>query len=56
VEGRLLCGVVAKPEPPGPKSEPPGPKGEAPSYSYPGGLPTPVDRSSRIVGRFQLKF
>jgi hypothetical protein len=27
-----------------------------PHYSYPGGLPKPIDRSSRIVGRFQVHF
>jgi hypothetical protein len=62
-EGRVLCGVVAKPEPPAPKPEPPAPKpeppatkGEPPSYSYPGGLPKPIDRSARVIGRFQLRF
>jgi len=36
-----FCGVVIRPEQP---------------YSYPGGLPKPVDRTSRIVGRFQIHF
>jgi hypothetical protein len=36
-----FCGVVVSPE------------GE---YSYPGGLPRPIDPSSRIVGRFKLQF
>lgn len=36
-----VCGVVGIPE-----SE----------YSYPGGLPRPIDSSSRIVGRFKLEF
>jgi hypothetical protein len=35
-----FCGVVAKPG----------------YYSYPRGLPKPVDRSTRIVGRFTLEF
>lgn len=33
-----FCGVVIKPGP----------------YSYPGGLPRPIDRSTRVVGRFTL--
>jgi len=56
VEGHRVCGVVAKPEPPTP--EPPGggpPPGPA-SYSYPGGLPKPIDRSARVVGRFVVRF
>ena len=36
-----VCGVVPKPV------------GE---YGYPGGLPKPIDRSSRIVARFTLRF
>ncbi|MGH2855269.1 MAG: hypothetical protein ACRDLF_13875 [Solirubrobacteraceae bacterium] len=28
----------------------------APPYSYPGGLPKPIDRSTRIVGYFQVTF
>ncbi len=39
-EGRRVCGVVVKP----------------PRYSYPGGLPKPIDAASRIVGRFQVRF
>jgi hypothetical protein len=35
-----VCGVVVKPG----------------YYSYPGGLPKPVDRSTRIVGHFRLHF
>ena len=27
-----------------------------PSYSYPGGLPRPLDSSSRIIGRFTVRF
>jgi len=34
-----FCGVIANPGP----------------YSYPGGLPRPIDASARIVGRFQLR-
>jgi hypothetical protein len=56
VEGRVVCGVVAKPEPPTPRHEPPAPKGEPPSYSYPGGLPKPIDRSAHVLGRFKLRF
>jgi hypothetical protein len=40
-EGRRVCGVVVKP----PRY-----------YSYPGGLPKPIDAASRIVGRFQVRF
>jgi hypothetical protein len=40
--GIPVCGVVPYPAP-------------AP-YSYPGGLPPPLDRSTRIVGRFQVSF
>ncbi len=39
--GLPFCGVVIRPEQP---------------YSYPGGLPKPIDRASRIVGRFQIHF
>lgn len=39
-EGRRVCGVAVR----------------YPSYSYPGGLPKPIDRASRIVGRFQVRF
>ena len=58
VEGRVVCGVVANPEPHPTAGEPPtpAPKGQPPSYSYPGGVPVPVDRSARIVARFQLRF
>lgn len=38
--GRRVCGVVIRPSP----------------YSYPGGLPKPLDHSTHIVGRFQIKF
>jgi hypothetical protein len=56
VEGRPVCGVVAPPE-----KQPPAetPKAESPPpavYSYPGGLPRPIDRSSRVVGHFQVSF
>jgi hypothetical protein len=27
-----------------------------PSYTYPGGLPKPIDRTTRIVGHFQVQF
>ncbi|HWX74041.1 MAG TPA: hypothetical protein VNZ05_01980 [Solirubrobacteraceae bacterium] len=54
VEGRRVCGVVANPEP-HPREEPPR-KGEMPRYSYPGGLPAPIDRSARIIVRFELRF
>lgn len=27
-----------------------------PSYSYPGGLPRPLDSSSRVIGRFTVRF
>jgi hypothetical protein len=37
----IVCGVIVRPE-----SE----------YSYPRGLPRPIDSSSRIVGRFVLRF
>jgi hypothetical protein len=36
-----FCGVVVQP---------------VSEYSYPGGLPRPIDPSSRIVGRFSLRF
>ena len=39
-EGRRVCGVVVR--------EPP--------YSYPGGLPRPIDSSSRVIGRFEVRF
>jgi hypothetical protein len=39
--GLPFCGVVVRPEQP---------------YSYPGGLPKPIDRTSRIVGHFQVHF
>jgi hypothetical protein len=39
--GIPVCGVVIRPHLP---------------YSYPGGLPKPLDRSTRIVGRFQVHF
>jgi hypothetical protein len=67
-EGHVACGVVAKPEPepkpkppepepkpPNPQPGPPGPS-PPPPYSYPGGLPKPVDHSARLVGRFKLGF
>ena len=38
-----VCGVVPKPV-------------ERYEYSYPGGVPRPIDRRSRIVGRFTVKF
>ncbi len=41
-EGKRVCGVVAKPG--------------RPPYSYPGGLPKPLDRSARIVARFAISF
>ncbi len=65
VEGRPVCGVVVPPKPPPPeppsKTEPPpqepGQKQEPPTtYSYPGGLPKPIDHASRVVGRFRLSF
>jgi hypothetical protein len=59
VEGHPVCGVVVKPEPkpePPKQPEPPPPPKEATYYSYPGGLPRPVDHISRIVGRFTLQF
>jgi hypothetical protein len=40
IEEHVVCGVVALPPP----------------YSYPGGLPKPVDRSARIIARFGLSF
>ena len=62
-EGRTVCGVVIAPghQPPGPKPEPPGPKPAPPSptpapYSYPGGLPKPIDASTRIIARFHVNF
>jgi hypothetical protein len=39
--GIPVCGVVIRPRQP---------------YSYPGGLPKPLDRSTRIVGRFHVHF
>jgi hypothetical protein len=70
LEGHVACGVVAKPEPepkpPQPQPEPkqtpePGPPATNPPptptpYSYPGGLPKPVDHSTRVIGRFQVSF
>lgn len=67
VEGRRVCGVVVAPpgspekrSPSTPRPAPPAPEPEVPlatpSYSYPGGLPAPVDRSSRIVARFTIRF
>jgi hypothetical protein len=66
VEGRRVCGVVAVPEgtekpiPGQPQPAPPPREPEVPvanpTYSYPGGLPKPVDRASRTVGRFTLRF
>jgi hypothetical protein len=66
VEGRRVCGVVVAPEttekptPGPPRPVPPAPEPEVPpakpGYSYPGGLPKPVDRSTRVVARFALRF
>ena len=66
IEGRRVCGVVAVPEgtekstPGEPQPVPPPHEPEVPlanpTYSYPGGLPTPADRASRIVARFTLRF
>jgi hypothetical protein len=39
-EGRRVCGVVVR----------------RPPYSYPGGLPRPIDASSRVVARFHVSF
>jgi hypothetical protein len=39
-EGKHVCGVVPLPPP----------------YSYPGGLPRPLDASSRLVSRFTVRF
>jgi hypothetical protein len=39
--GIPVCGVVIRPRQ---------------AYSYPGGLPRPLDRSTRIVGRFKVHF
>jgi hypothetical protein len=46
---QALQGVVANPAVPG---SPP----EGKPYSYPGGIPTPLDRSARLVGRFFVEF
>ena len=66
IEGRRVCGVVAVPEgterltpgqpqPVPPPHEPAVPLAN-PSYSYPGGLPKPVDGASKIVACFTLRF
>ncbi len=41
-DGTRVCGLVAEPVKPG--------------YSYPGGLPKPLDGSARIVARFAISF
>jgi hypothetical protein len=55
-EGRRLCGVVVPP----PKTEPtppsPQPAPSATPYSFPGGLPRPIDRSTRVIAHFQVRF
>ncbi len=55
IEGRRVCGVVVAP-----KYEPPSKEGGTPApggtYSYPGGLPKPAEKSARLVGRFTLRF
>jgi hypothetical protein len=54
--GGHVCGVVLPPErQPAPAPQPPGAPGTR-GYSYPGGLPKPIDRSSRIIARFTLHF
>ena len=32
----------------------PGESGEGEPYSYPGGLPKPIGRNARIIGRFEV--
>jgi hypothetical protein len=66
VEGHPVCGVVVKPpeptppppEPPKPPPPPgpPGPPPPAAPYSYPGGLPKPIDRSTHVIAHFKLRF
>jgi hypothetical protein len=56
--GLQPCGVVPapteRPKPEPPPTEPERPP--APTYTYPGGLPKPLDSSSRIVADFTLRF
>jgi hypothetical protein len=58
--GHRVCGVVAKPPEPNPEPKPeppPEPKPEpTPTYSFPGGLPKPLDRTARVVARFEVTF
>jgi hypothetical protein len=55
-EGRRVCGVVVPP----PKTEPtppsPQPMPPATPYSFPGGLPKPIDRGTRVIARFEVRF
>ena len=60
--GQIACGVVGakpeppKPEPPEPEPPRPEPPAQPPAYSFPGGLPKPLDRAARVVGRFKITF
>jgi hypothetical protein len=55
-EGRRVCGVVIPPPKPEPTPNPPQPPPHSGPYSFPGGLPRPIDSSTRVIAHFQVRF